>query len=59
MQTRSPESPIPGLSYSDLEGMFQDAEADLQARIALGQPLTDLVTCDDLRERVEHLRSSS
>lgn len=30
--------------------MLKDAEADLQARIAQGQPLADLVTCEDLRE---------
>lgn len=55
--TPSPESPIPGLSYAALERMFKDAEADLQARIAQGQPFTDLVTCDELQQRVERLRS--
>jgi len=37
--------------------MFKDAEADLQARIAQGHKFTDLVTCDDIRERVERMRS--
>ena len=54
-----PDPGSPDYDYSEIDRKSEQAEAEIQERIAQGLPLDDLTTLDDIKQQMARHRASA
>ncbi|WP_419930187.1 hypothetical protein [Candidatus Poriferisocius sp.] len=54
-----PDPGSPDYDYSEIDRKSEQAEAEIQERIAQGLPLDDLTTLEDIKQRMARHRTSA